>query len=246
MRVLEYLARGSSKKTLHLTLIDPDKQRAKEAGEIAQSAGRGGTNGIMVGGSVGISQNNLDSTVAAIKECVDLPVILFPGDVAGISAKADAIFFMSLLNSRNPYYITGAQAAGAPLVKRAGIEAIPMGYIVVAPGGAAGYVGDARLIPRDRPEVAAGYALAAQFLGMKLVYLEAGSGAAEPVPAEMIAATKKSIEIPLIVGGGIRDGKAAARAAKAGADIIVTGTIVEKTRDVKKKIAEITAAIKAI
>ncbi len=243
MKVLEYLARESSKRTLHLTLIDPDKQKAKEAGEIARSAARGGTRGIMVGGSVGISPNNLDATVEAIKERVDLPVILFPGDVAGISTKADAIFFMSLLNSRNPYYITGAQAAGAPLVKRAGIEAIPMGYIVVEPGGAAGYVGDARLIPRDRPEVAVGYALAAEFLGMRLVYLEAGSGASQPVPGEMITAVKKAIEIPLIVGGGIRDGKAAARAAKAGADIIVTGTIVEKTKDVGKKIGKITAAI---
>lgn len=244
MKVLEYLEEKAARGAVHLTLLDPDKQAPEAASEIALRAWEGGTDGIMIGGSAGVNQQNLDETSKAIKETVELPVILFPGDVAGLTRYADAVFFMSLLNSRNPYYITGAQAIGAPLVKKAGIEAIPMGYIVVAPGGAVGYIGDAKLIPRERGDVAAAYALAAQYLGMRLVYLEAGSGAAEHVPEEMIARVKGLIDIPLIVGGGIRNAGDARRVVKAGADIIVTGTVVEKVRDVKGKIMEITSAIK--
>ena len=240
MKVLEHL----DKDTVHLTLLDPDKQDPAEAGKIALAASLGGTDGIMVGGSQRVSQENLDATVKSIKEHVDLPVILFPGGVTGISKHADAIFFMSLLNSRNPYFITGAQAQGAPIVKAVGIEPIPMGYIVVEPGGAVGKVGEADLIPKDNPQAAAGYALAAQYLGMNLIYLEAGSGADRHVPAEMITAVKSAVDIPLIVGGGIQTGEDAKAVKEAGADIIVTGTIVEQVTDVEGKIKEITTALK--
>jgi phosphoglycerol geranylgeranyltransferase len=239
MKVLKYLEEKISERAVHLTLLDPDKQSPKCAGEIALSAYKGGTDGIMIGGSVGINQKNLDNTAREIKKAVDIPLILFPGDVTGISKYADAIFFMSLLNSRNPYYITGAQAIGAPLVKKVGIEAIPMGYVVVEPGGTAGRIGEAKLVPRNKPKVAVNYALAAQYLGMRLVYLEAGSGAEKHVPEKMISAVKGAIDIPLIVGGGIRTGKAASAVVKAGADIIVTGTVVERTNDVEQKIREI-------
>jgi phosphoglycerol geranylgeranyltransferase len=240
MKVLEYLENN----TVHLTLLDPDKQVPEEAGKIAHSAKNGGTDGIMVGGSIGVSQENLDATVESIKEKVNLPVILFPGGVTGISKRADAIFFMSLLNSKNPNFITGAQAVGAPLVKAIAIEPIPMGYIVIEPGGAAGKVGDADLIPRGKPEVAVGYALAAQYLGMRLVYLEAGSGADKHVPEGMISQVKEVVDIPVLVGGGIRSGEDARAVKGAGADIIVTGTIVEQTADVEGKIREITSALK--
>ncbi len=240
MKVLEYLKSD----TVHLTLLDPDKQAPDIAGKIALAASNAGTDGIMVGGSQRISQENLDATVSSIKEKVDLPVILFPGGVSGISKHADAIFFMSMLNSRNPYFITGAQATGAPVVKMAGIEPVSMGYIVVKPGGAVGRVGEAELVSRDKPEVALGYALAAQYLGMKLIYLEAGSGADRHVPEEMITAVKGAIDVPLIVGGGIRTGKDAKAVKEAGADIIVTGTIVEQVTDVEGKIKEITEALK--
>ena len=233
-----------SEAPVHLTLIDPERQGAKEAVEIAASAFKGGTDGIMIGGSLGIVQNKLEDTIRGIKASVDLPVILFPGDVTGISEHADAIFFMSLLNSRNPYYITGAQVVGAPTVKRSGLEVIPMGYIIIEPGGIAGFVGDARPLPRNKPEMACAYALAAQYLGMKLIYLEAGSGVDEHVPEEMISQVGKAIDVPLVVGGGIKTGKDASMVAKAGADIIVTGTLVEETKDVEQKIREITSAIK--
>ncbi|MEM2192136.1 MAG: geranylgeranylglyceryl/heptaprenylglyceryl phosphate synthase, partial [Candidatus Hadarchaeales archaeon] len=164
----------------------------------------------------------------------------------GITHYADAIFFMSLLNSRDPYFITGAQMRGAPLVKKFGLEPIPMAYILIEPGGTAGKVGKAELIPRDSPETAAAYALAAQYLGMSFVYLEAGSGVEEPVPVEMVRAVKKEIEIPLIVGGGIREPEAAEEIVKAGADIVVTGTVVEKATDRATELKKIIDAAKKV
>lgn len=244
MEVLTYIMDKLHEGPLHFTLIDPEKQSPAAAGDMALEAATGGTHAIMLGGSIGVMQSDLDSTILAIKKKTSLPTILFPGDVSGVSRHADAIFFMSLLNSRNPYFIMGAQVAGAPMVKRLGIEAIPMGYLIIEPGGMAGYMGDARLVPRTKPEIAVAHALAAQYLGMKLIYLEGGSGIKEPVPPEMISLVKSQVEIPVIVGGGIRDAKEAKKAAEAGADIIITGTIVEGSRDVKKKIEEITEAIK--
>jgi phosphoglycerol geranylgeranyltransferase len=244
MDVLSYILEKSRDRTLHFTLIDPEKQNPSNAGEMASEAQEGGTDAIMVGGSSGIMQKALDSSILAIKEKSDLPVILFPGDVTGVSKHADAILFMSLLNSRNPYFITGAQMAGAPLIKALGLEAIPMGYLIVHPGGMAGYVGDANLVPRDKPEIAGAYALAAEYLGMKVFYLEGGSGISEPIPPEMISMVKSQINIPLVVGGGIRNDKDAKKVADAGADIIITGTIVEDSTNIKKKISELTRSIK--
>lgn len=246
-RVLDYILDNLKKKNkLHFTLIDPEKQSIERASEIAKHACEAGTSAIMIGGSIGLTQEEVDKTVASVKKSVNIPVILFPGDVSGVSKYADAIFFMSLLNSRNTYYITGAQAIGAMTIKRLGIEAIPMGYIIVEPGGAVGYIGDARIIPRNKPKIAASYALAAEYLGMKLVYLEAGSGAEQHIPEEMIRVVKKLLSIPLIVGGGIKSGEHAKRVAEAGADIIVTGTAIEKAakeNKVKEKISEIVNAI---
>ena len=245
MAVYTYLSEKLlEKKTIHITLLDPEKQSAETAGEMALKAQEGGTDAIMVGGSGGVMQNDLDNTLLAIKERTHLSTILFPGDVSGVSRHADAILFMSLLNSRNPYFITGAQVAGAPVVKKMELEVIPMGYLIVEPGGMAGYVGDAKPLPRSKPALAAAYALAAQYMGMKLVYLEGGSGIEDPVPPELISAVKSYVDIPIIVGGGIRNGRDAKKVAQAGADIIITGTVVEDSSDIKRKIQEITEAIR--
>lgn len=229
----------------HLTLIDPDSQSPKKAGAMALAAEQGGTDAIMVGGSVGATGTLLHETVLEIKENSDLPVILFPCGVAGICENADAVLFMSLLNSRSPAYIVENQALGAPLILRYGLEPIPMAYIIIEPGGTVGFVGDARLIPRRKPELAAAYALSAKFMGMRMVYLEAGSGADSPVPADMVAMVKKLLgDVLLIVGGGIRDGKAASQLVSAGADLIVTGTGVEKSQDVTSFVSELIASIR--
>lgn len=232
---------------VHLTLLDPDSQSPELAGKIAREAYLGGTDAIMVGGSTGATGTTVEHTVQAIKSACNLPVILFPGNAGGLAPGADAVFFMSLLNSRDVNYITTNQAIGAPIVYKQGIEPISMAYIVIEPGGAAGWVGDARLIPRNRPKLAVAYSLAAKYLGMHYIYLEAGSGADKPVPVEMVAAVKKAVgeKTKIIVGGGIRDGITAKERVKAGADMIVTGTIVEQVDDVKGKIEEIAEAIKS-
>ncbi|MCL2687174.1 MAG: geranylgeranylglyceryl/heptaprenylglyceryl phosphate synthase [Methanobrevibacter sp.] len=231
---------------VHLTLIDPDEQTPEGAVEIAKAAISGGTDGIMLGGST-VDGSDVDKTAKALSENIDLPIIIFPGNTSSVSKYADAIFFMSFLNSNNPYWIIGAQALGAISVKKAGIEAIPMGYMVISPGGTVGWVGDAKLVPRNKPKIPAAYAMAAEALGMRFFYLEAGSGAEEYVSPEMIAYSKKATDsMVIIVGGGIRDGEAAYTVAKAGADIVVTGTIVEETDDVEAKISEIVSGIRKV
>jgi phosphoglycerol geranylgeranyltransferase len=229
----------------HLTLIDPDSQDPAEAAVMAEAAAQGGTDAIMVGGSVGATGIRLYETVEQIKKKTDLPVILFPSSVAGLCENADAVFFMSLLNSRTSAYIVENQALGAPIVLRYGLEPIPMAYIIIEPGGTVGFVGDARLIPRKKPELAVAYALAAKYMGMRLVYLEAGSGADSPVPVPMVAAVKKAIgNTLLIVGGGIRSKEAAVELVAAGANLLVTGTAVERSRDVLSFVSLLTKSIR--
>jgi phosphoglycerol geranylgeranyltransferase len=243
-RVEKYLLEKiDSEGAIHLTLIDPEKVTASQAARAAYKAKLSGTSGIMVGGSTLSTVSHLDNVLKAIKRAVDVPVILFPGNVNGISRHADAIWFMSLLNSTDPYFIIGAQILGAPLVKKYRLEPIPMGYIIVGEGGTAGIVGKAIPVPYDKPEVAAAHALAGQYLGMHFIYLEAGSGAKKPVPPEMIRVVKKCIDIPLIVGGGIRSREQALIAASAGADVIVTGNIVERA-DLKHRVSEIIEGIR--
>jgi phosphoglycerol geranylgeranyltransferase len=150
---------------------------------------------------------------------------------------------MSLLNSVDPYFLIGAQILGAPLIKKYGLEPISMGYVIVGEGGTAGIVGKAIPVPYNKPELVAAHALAGQYLGMHFIYLEGGSGATNPVPPEMIRMVKHFIDVPLIVGGGIKTKEQALAAASAGADIIVTGNIVEST-GAKRKVSEIIEGIK--
>ena len=227
----------------HLTLIDPDAQEPSAASDIARAAEKAGSSAIMVGGSVGASGGILDLTLRAIREAADLPRILFPSSACGLSRYADAVFFMSLLNSRDVNYLIGNQMLGAKAVLEYGIEPIPMAYLILEPGGTVGWVGDAKLIPREKPELAVAYSLAGRFLGMRYTYLEAGSGAADPVPPEMIRAVKSAGCKTLVVGGGIRDEKAARAAVVAGADIIVTGTAIEEASEVERTIAGFVDAI---
>ncbi|ASJ13691.1 geranylgeranylglyceryl/heptaprenylglyceryl phosphate synthase [Thermococcus radiotolerans] len=246
-RVESYIHEKLKREKLHFVLIDPDDVTPDIAGEIARMSEEVGADAVMIGGSTGAEGDVLNGVVRAIKENSSLPTILFPGSHGGISRHADAIFFMSLLNSTNPFFITGSQALGAFTVKRYGIEPIPMAYLIIEPGETVGWIGDAKPIPRHKPKIAAAYALAGQYLGMRLVYLEAGSGAREPVPPEMISLVRRVIEVPLIVGGGIRTGEQARMAVEAGADIIVTGTAIEKADSLEKareKLEELNKGIK--
>ncbi|MBQ7405147.1 MAG: geranylgeranylglyceryl/heptaprenylglyceryl phosphate synthase [Candidatus Methanomethylophilaceae archaeon] len=242
MTVKQYLLDKISEGTVHVALLDPDKQDAEVAGEMALRMKEAGTDAVFIGGSTGLTVENMTDTANAIREKSGLPVIYFPGTPEAITPAIDAILFMSLMNSRDLNLVVRAQAYSAPIIKKLGIEAISMGYIVVEPGMKVGKVGQADLIERDRIDKAIGYAMAAEMLGMSLVYLEAGSGADRPVPPEMISAVKAIINVPLIVGGGIRTPEAAEAARKAGADIIVTGTFIEQCDDTSKLKAVVSAA----
>ena len=229
--------------SIHITLIDPEKMTPTQAARVAESSKASGTSAMMIGGSTFVSQAHLDGVVKAIRRTVKIPTILFPNNITGISRYADAIWFMSLLNSVDPYFLIGAQILGAPLVKKYGLEPISMGYIIVGEGGTAGIVGKAIPVPYNKPELAAAHALAGQYLGMHFIYLEGGSGAKNPVPPEMIRLVKQLIDVPLIVGGGIRTKEQALAAASAGADIIVTGNVIESTGG-KRKVSEIIDGVK--
>jgi len=237
------LEKIEQQKTIHITLIDPEEVTPPQASRIASKAKASETSAIMIGGSTFVSGTHLDSVVRAVKRTVKLPVILFPNNVSGITRYADAIWFMSLLNSVDPYFLIGAQVLGAPLVKKYRLEPLPLGYIIVGEGGTAGVVGKAIPVPYEKPELAAAHALAGEYLGMRFVYLEGGSGAKKPVPNEMIRAVKHYIDVPLIVGGGIRTREQALEASAAGADIIVTGNLIEQS-GVRQKVSEIVQGIK--
>jgi phosphoglycerol geranylgeranyltransferase len=244
MTILKRLRVIRARTRVHMTLIDPDKQTPAEAGRIAALAARAGSDAIMIGGSSKTARTVVDRTVREIKAAAGLPVILFPSGAQGVAPSADAIFFMSLLNSRSPQFLMREQKNAMPLLKKARIETIPMGYLIVEPGMRAGEVGQADLLRRDDPEEAIRYALAAEAFGMAIIYLEAGSGAPAPVPASMVRAVRTAVSIWLCVGGGIRKPEQAAAIARAGADMIVTGTLVEQTADVEGALRPIVAAIK--
>jgi phosphoglycerol geranylgeranyltransferase len=230
MRLL--LSEKAEKGKVHLTLIDPEKTSPSEAESIASVAADAGSSAILVGGSLGIFEPQLSEVVKATKRS-GLPVILFPGNLNGLTPHADAVLFMTLINSDDPYYVGGVQAQAAPIVMRMGLEPIPTSYIIVGYGGAAGYIGRARPIPYDRSDILAAYALASAMMGSSLIYIEAGSGAPEPVPPSSIKLVRKALDSIgfdglLIVGGGINSPSVAAALTEAGADGIVNGTIAEK------------------
>ena len=227
MNVRAYIEDTLKKRRMHMTLLDPAKQSVALAGDIAEKASASGTDAIMVGGSTGVTQDNLDATIDEIKSRCSLPVIYFPSGANAIAKRCDAVYFMSMLNSRNVRNLTGEQWRAAPVIKDLALETISMGYVIVEPGMKVGEVGEADVVRRTDDSRAVGYALAAEYFGMALVYLEAGSGAPQPVPQALVRAVKRSVAIPVVVGGGITDPDTASGLCDAGADIIVTGTLVE-------------------
>jgi len=228
--------------------LDPPNYKPETVGKIAQIAEENGLDAFAVGGSVGAQGKSLNDALKQIKEHSSLPRIIFPGNIATLSKHADAIYFMSMLNSNDPYWITGAQIGASFPVRQLGLEVIPASYIIVEPGEAVGWMGRAQLIPRNKAYLAAATALAGQFMGSKLIILESGGGAPSPAPKEMVAATKKFLEVPLLVAGGVKDEKFAYETVKAGADIIQVGSAFEacggNLEKMGKKFKAITAAVK--
>ncbi len=222
------------KNALLFVLIDSEVSNLDSSKKLAQQVEKIGASAILVGGSSATDQMEMAEVVKGIKQKIKIPIILFPGNVTGVVPDADAILFSSLMNSENPYFITQAQALGAPSVLKFGLEPLPTAYLVIGEGTSAWFVGSARGIPFEKPKIAAAYALAAQFLGMRFVYLEAGSGAKSTITPEMVKTVRHVFKGFLIVGGGIKDPKTAKELVKAGADALVIGTFLEKGGSLKK------------
>ncbi|MFB6075719.1 MAG: geranylgeranylglyceryl/heptaprenylglyceryl phosphate synthase [Candidatus Aenigmatarchaeota archaeon] len=213
-------------------LIDPPMDNLEIGVKYAKAFEEGGADIILLGGSLGGAEDYiLDKVIGMIKSEVSLPTMLFPGNISGLSKKADSLYYMSLLNSENPYWITGAQALAAPRIKKVGIEAIPTSLLIVEPGESVGWIGEAKPIPYHKPDIAAAYALAGKYLGNRMTILERGSGAPGPSSPEMFGAVKKATQHPVICAGSNRNLEEIEQTLKGGADGIHIASMIEKADD---------------
>lgn len=237
-----FLDSQAERKKSFAVLIDPDKMDEQAACiRIIRKSVEHQVDYFLVGGSL-ITGNNFGQIVRLIKEQTDIPVIIFPGSSMHIESEADAILFLSLISGRNPDLLIGQHVVAAPVLKRSNLEVLPTGYMLISSGipTTVSYMSNTMPIPGDKPSVAACTAVAGEMLGLKLIYMDAGSGAEQPISSKMISMVRKSVSIPLIVGGGINNAHKAARAYEAGADTIVIGNGIEKNPDLVVEIAELT------
>jgi putative glycerol-1-phosphate prenyltransferase len=230
------------KSTQLAILLDPEKCHAGMLKQLVALARESLVDYLFVGGSL-LVNDNLDECIRLVKEETNLPVIIFPGSEMQVNGRADAILFISLISGRNAEALIGKHVIAAPYIRASGLEVIPTGYMLIESGNAttALYMSNSSPIPRDKHDIALCTAMAGEMLGMKMIYLDAGSGAAKPVPLEMIRRVKENLSIPLVVGGGISTPGLAAERSRAGADMIVVGTAFEKDPEMIKDIA---AAVK--
>ena len=222
-----------------LVLLDPDRLEIEEIVKLARKSEEGGADGFLVGSSLLLS-SRFDEAIEQIKSNVGLPVIIFPGNANQVSKYADAILFLSLISGRNPDLLIGEQVKAAPMIKEFGLEPIPTGYLIIESGKATSvqFMSDTQPIPKDKPDIAKAHALAAEYLGMKFVFLEAGSGAENPVPDTVIREIRDFISIPIIVGGGIKKPKVAYQKIENGASFVVIGNALEKDDSIIKEFAK--------
>lgn len=197
---------------------------------------------IFVGGSL-VTEGNIDRCVERVKENTDIPVLLFPGSTTQLTEKADALLLLSLISGRNPDLLIGKHVESAPFIKKSGLEVIPTAYMLIDGGKITSvqYISNTIPIPADKPDIAMATALAGELLGLQLIYMDAGSGAATPINEEMISRVKKTVKLPIVVGGGIRNSKQAVAAWNAGADIVVIGNAVEKDKTLIEELSEAVA-----
>ncbi len=231
-----FITKSKSKnKKLFAVLIDPDKFESTELLKTAEAAK---VDLILVGGSL-LTNGNFEQCIQLIKKNISIPVIIFPGNNLQISKHADGILLLSLISGRNADLLIGKHVVSAPFIKSSGLEVLPTGYMLIEGGKqtAASYMSGSTPIPSDKNDIAMCTAMAGEMLGLKLIYLDAGSGALKNVSADMIRQVSQHISAPLIVGGGINTAEKALQACKAGADIIVVGNAIEKDKSLLKKIA---------
>mgnify|MGYP001169148062 CR=1 FL=1 len=227
-----------NKKTFAL-LVDPDRQDKKQLMSVVDKANKAEIDYFFVGGSL-LTNDNLDLCISTIKKNSNIPVILFPGNAMQVNNKADAILFLSLISGRNADMLIGKQVITAPILKKSNLEILPTGYMLIDSGKptTASYMSNTTPIPHDKNEVATCTAMAGEMLGLKMIFMDGGSGAMNPISEKMIESCSKTIDIPIITGGGINSGEKAINNCKAGADIIVVGNAIEKNEDLIKEIAQ--------
>ncbi len=237
MSIYDRLSDTSKKK--FVVLIDPDKPTDNEIIDIVEKSKKVGVDFFFVGGSL-LTTDSLDNCIKLIKKHCDIPVLIFPGNSLQISKWCDGFLLLSLISGRNSEMLIGRHVIAAPYLKLYGNEIIPTGYILIDGGSqtSVSYMSNTTPIPHDKDDIAMCTALAGEMLGLKIIYMDAGSGAKTPVSAEMISKVRQTIEIPLIVGGGINTPEKAAAAVKAGADIVVVGNALEKSIDKLQEFAD--------
>jgi len=227
------------KKSLAL-LIDPDDINPNGIAAVVNAAVESKVDYFFVGGSL-ITTNNLSPVIETIKELSNSPCILFPGNAIHVHPSADAILFLSLISGRNPEMLIGQQVVAAPVIKRSKLEVIPTGYMLIHSGRptSVSYMSNTQPIPNDKPSLAVSTAMAGEMLGLQCIYMDAGSGAQEPIPAKMIKAVKRNISVPLVIGGGLNTPRKAKDALEAGADVIVIGNAAQKNLSILAEVSDL-------
>ena len=234
----QILSDKESNKKSFAILIDPDKQDNSELIRVITKAQQAKTDYFFLGGSL-LTSDSLDSCLATIKENSDIPVVLFPGNAMQVNDKADGILFLSLISGRNAEMLIGKQVITAPILKQSSLEVLPTGYMLIDSGKptTASYMSNTTPIPAEKNAVAGCTAMAGEMLGMKLIFMDGGSGALNPISEKMIATVSQSVDLPIIIGGGISSGEKAIANCRAGADIIVVGNAIEKDETLILEIA---------
>jgi phosphoglycerol geranylgeranyltransferase len=232
MEMYKKLKKMAAEQANYFCLLDPDKLTAESALDIAKICEENGADGLLVGGSM-MLYNKFEENLKRIKDNVSIPVLIFPGIFNFVSPYADAVLLLSVITSRNPQMLIGEQVRAAPLIHHYNLEAIGTGYMLIESGNSTSvqFMSDSLPLPHNKADIAVAHALAAYYLGMKMLYMDSGSGAKYPVNDEMIKQVKKYAPLPLIVGGGINLPETAREKALAGADFIVTGNILETNFD---------------
>jgi putative glycerol-1-phosphate prenyltransferase len=227
--IIQRINNSSSERKLFALLLDPENYSEREAANVSQEADRAGVDFILVGGS--LISKPLDGFIQTIKLNCSIPVIIFPGSAMQVSPEADGIFYLSLISGRNPEFLIGNHVISSKILQKTDIEIIPTGYILVSGGkgvSSVEYISNTKPIPEDKPDIIVSTALAGQYLGLKAIYLEGGSGARAAIPGEVITEVKKNIKVPLIVGGGLKTKEDVNVACRAGADMVVVGNAIEQ------------------
>ena len=240
MNIYNYILENKKKgKKLFSILVDPDKQDENALLNIIEKATAAKADFFFVGGSL-LKHDSLDSCLSTLKKNSDIPVILFPGNAMQVNDKADGILFLSLISGRNAEMLIGKQVITAPILKQSSLEVLPTGYMLIDSGKptTVSYMSNTTPIPAEKDAVAACTAMAGEMLGLKLIFMDGGSGAKNPISETMITAVSKSVDCPIIIGGGISSGKKAIANCKAGADIIVIGDAIEKEINLISEIAD--------